>query len=76
MEQDDVHYDRSEDGEAERHEAAEDQEKATNDLASGDSIDVVANEEGTQEVAGNVVRQGRQEIGRQPAPRDGRRALP
>ena len=38
VEQDDVHYDRSEDGEAERHEAAEDQEKATNDLASGDSI--------------------------------------
>jgi len=51
MEEDDVNNDRSEDGEAERHKTAQDQEKATDDLAGGDGIDVVTYEEGMQEVA-------------------------
>lgn len=59
MEEDDVHYNRAENGETEWHEATEDQKKAADDLAGGDGIDVVARNKSVQKIAGDVVRQGR-----------------
>ena len=59
MEEYDVHDDRPKNGETERNEAAKDKEKPADDLASGDGVDVVANEKGVQKIASDVVRQRR-----------------